>query len=432
MDAKRRRVDLSLKVKGDIIDKVEKGAKYNDIASFYGIGKSTVSDIIKNKNNIKATLTSSVCLPDRKRLVLSNFPQVEASMNMWIQTASGLGGLSDCHLLLQAQDFAVRFGHDRDDIKLGWICRWKARNGLQSKVTHGESGSVEPEIAEAWKKDKLPSILRKYSPDDIYNADETGLFWKLLANKTVAFKNQIVEGGKQPKDRVTLLVTANMAGKKEPLFVIGKSQNPRCFKRNMPPFRYDYNKKAWMTSYIFNEFVQRFDRKMAAQSRHVALIVDNCPAHPKIEGLKNVELIFLPPNTTAKTQPMDAGVIRCFKSNYRRRLATRQLIAFNQEKKFTFDLLDALYIAQAAWSDITNTTIQNCYKHVGFIEPGTVTLPADSSATPEDSSPLAGDNIWERLRSAGLLPEDVEPSQYLSIDDEVASSGVMTAEEIVL
>ncbi|MBA0637064.1 hypothetical protein Godav_024500 [Gossypium davidsonii] len=33
--------------------------------------------------------------------------------------------------------------------------------------------------------------------------------------------------------------------------------------------------------------------------KKVLLIVDNCPAHPKvIEGLRNVELFFLPPNST--------------------------------------------------------------------------------------------------------------------------------------
>ena len=41
------------------------------------------------------------------------------------------------------------------------------------------------------------------------------------------------------------------------------------------------------------------------ENRKVIIIVDNCPAHPIIEGLKAVELEFLPPNTTSKTQPTD-------------------------------------------------------------------------------------------------------------------------------
>ena len=45
-------------------------------------------------------------------------------------------------------------------------------------------------------------------------------------------------------------------------------------------------------------------------SRKIVLIVDNCPCHPRIENLRNTKLMFLPPNTTAFTQPMDAGVTR--------------------------------------------------------------------------------------------------------------------------
>jgi hypothetical protein len=40
------------------------------------------------------------------------------------------------------------------------------------------------------------------------------------------------------------------------------------------------------------------------------MIVDNCPAHPHVKGLKSMKLVFLPPNTTSVTQPMDQGVIR--------------------------------------------------------------------------------------------------------------------------
>ena len=42
------------------------------------------------------------------------------------------------------------------------------------------------------------------------------------------------------------------------------------------------------------------------------MIIDNCPAHPEVDGLKAMELKRLPPNTTSHTQPMDEGVIKSF------------------------------------------------------------------------------------------------------------------------
>eukprot|EP00257_Ricinus_communis_P015187 XP_015573052.1 uncharacterized protein LOC107261047 [Ricinus communis] len=90
----------------------------------------------------------------------------------------------------------------------------------------------------------------------------------------------------------------------------------KCFKNvnigNLNCY-YRANKKAWVTGLHFQEFVRWFDNRMA--DRNVLLIVGNCPAHPNvIEGLKNVELFFLPPNTTSKIQSCDVGSIRTLKT----------------------------------------------------------------------------------------------------------------------
>ena len=65
---------------------------------------------------------------------------------------------------------------------------------------------------------------------------------------------------------------------------------------------------------LFTKWVKELDQKFAAEDRKMALIVDNCPAHPIVDGLKSIELIFLPPNTTSKTQSTNQGVIRSLKA----------------------------------------------------------------------------------------------------------------------
>jgi len=70
-----------------------------------------------------------------------------------------------------------------------------------------------------------------YDDAEIYNCDETGLFFKMLPNKTFKFKGETYSGGEMFKDRLTVLVCANMTGtSKKNLFVVGKSKTPRCFK----------------------------------------------------------------------------------------------------------------------------------------------------------------------------------------------------------
>ncbi len=46
----------------------------------------------------------------------------------------------------------------------------------------GESGDVEGVTIDSWKE-RLPELVEGYSTDDIWNMDETGLFWRALPDK---------------------------------------------------------------------------------------------------------------------------------------------------------------------------------------------------------------------------------------------------------
>ena len=74
------------------------------------------------------------------------------------------------------------------------------------------------------------------------------------------------------------------------------------------------------------------DTKFTKEKKKVVLIIDNCPAHPMIHNLKSIELIFLPPNTTSKLQPMDQGVIRSLKAYYKALALQRLVVAINKAK----------------------------------------------------------------------------------------------------
>ena len=55
------------------------------------------------------------------------------------------------------------------------------------------------------------------------------------------------------------------------------------------------------------------NEKFANEKRKCLLLLDNAPVHPNIFDLSNIELLFLPKNSTSKSQPLDQGVIRLFK-----------------------------------------------------------------------------------------------------------------------
>ena len=106
-----------------------------------------------------------------------------------------------------------------------------------------------------------------------------------------------------------------------------------------------------------------------AQKRKIALIIDNCPAHPDVAALDWVELIFLPPNTTSITQPMDKEVIRSFKAKYRFFAVKKQIDALEKRNQLPkFSILTAMFMLMKAWNSIPDGTFTNCFKKSGIPE----------------------------------------------------------------
>lgn len=234
----------------------------------------------------------------------------------------------------------------------------------------------------------LPILLKENEPQNIYNADETALFWQLLPNKTLAEKGDKCRGEKKSKLRVSVLVASNMDGSdKRKLLVIGRFEKPRCFKGiGRLPVDYKANSKAWMTRSLFEEWVRKFDSQMAREKRKVVLIIDNCPAHLMPENLECTRVVFLPPNSTSKTQPMDAGVIHSMKSHYRRLLLLRKLQAMEANVEYNPSLYTAILLLTEAWESVSSTTIANCFRHCGF----------DLSQNSQDSTQGTSDTIPEK------------------------------------
>ena len=69
----------------------------------------------------------------------------------------------------------------------------KQRHSIVFRRVTGEEGSVSEDMVRDWKSHQLPSLLEEFSPDDIFNADETGLFWKCLPDKTLSRERSVQE-----------------------------------------------------------------------------------------------------------------------------------------------------------------------------------------------------------------------------------------------
>ncbi|GFU71750.1 transposable element Tc1 transposase [Trichonephila clavipes] len=246
--------------------KVEEGERKVDVAKAFEITLSSLSTILKNKEKIFSASSSRV----RKRVSKANFPRLEQCLVSWMRQCRGQNIPMGGSLLKEkAKAFAKELGIEFSASE-GWLTNFKKRNGIVFKKMCGESLSVDINVCSKWQN-SLSDLIKECEPRNIFNSDETGFFFKCLPEKTFTFKKEKCHGGKHSKERLTILLTVNMDGsEKITSLVIGKSAKPRCFKGiNSFPTKYRSNKKAWMTTELFNEWLVSLNSDMKREKNDI-------------------------------------------------------------------------------------------------------------------------------------------------------------------
>ena len=71
-----------------------------------------------------------------------------------------------------------------------------------------------------------------------------------------------------------------------------------------------------MTTDIYQDWLQQWDNELGATQCKIVLLQDNFSGHIIPIGLQNICIINFRLNLTAHVQPMDQGIIWCFKAHY--------------------------------------------------------------------------------------------------------------------
>ena len=68
--------------------------------------------------------------------------------------------------------------------------------------------------------------------------------------------------------------------------------------------------------------LESLNRRLQLKQRKIILFMDDAPCHPASlqDEISNINIVFLPKNTTPKTQPLDSGIIAGWKCSYKKSL----------------------------------------------------------------------------------------------------------------
>lgn len=193
----------------------------------------TISIILRKYSELKQ-------LDSKKLDSFSNkgaeFPELEEELIKFVKTMEDATFGINSHSLRHEAEFLCRLkpellnGKEKPNFSQGWLDNFMKRNNLRCRLMNGEAGSVDmssPVIL--LKVEEIKAKLACYDRRDIYNFDETGLFYRQAPQKTISTRD--VAGGKVDKTRLTIGFMCNADGsrKEEPL-IIGNAEKPVCFK----------------------------------------------------------------------------------------------------------------------------------------------------------------------------------------------------------
>lgn len=415
--AKRCQKELNLEEKIQLIRK-SGGRSQKSLADEFGISRSSVQNVLKKKDALLQAYEDNEPA-QKKRRNACRFQDVNDEVWTWFCRMRA-ANVPISGPLLQERALCIAAAAGVSDFKAssGWLHKFKQRHNINCAVLSGECKSVNPETVSEFKS-RLPDIISEYEPKNIFNADESGLFFKAMPDRTLRVRSSPCKGGKRSKERLTVLLCVNMIGEFEKPMIIGKSEKPRCFKHvdlRKLPVNWQSNKRSWMTSSIFEVWMNKFNEKMKKEKRHILLFLDNATCHPKL-NLSNVKLLFFPPNTTSMLQPLDQGVIKAVKCHYRKFLLRRVISDLEHQpvapKSVT--VLDACFWLAEAVKCISPETVLSCFKHSGITDGGST-----SSFNPAEQnfeSPDLEDLIQHYQRRVGT--SGCNASEYITCDDAV-------------
>ncbi|KAG0438324.1 Tigger transposable element-derived protein 6 [Dictyocoela muelleri] len=341
-----------------------------DISKEFKIPLGTPNSILKNKQEIERVNNTN----ENSKSICNNFKTKAIDMKLFewfISRRRRFITIQDTNLQEMAIKMAKSVNIHNFSASNGWLQLFKRRHNICSRVVSGESGLVDSNVIEDFK-DHYAEKIRSYRPEDIYNCDETGLFYKCTPTRSLCHVKEVQASGKYSKERVTLLFCVSLSGEKCNPLLIGKAKTPRGFKNldfNRLGISYKNNNKAWMITEIFCSWLYDLNEEMIKRNKKILLTLDNAPVHPVDVKYSNIELLYFPPNLTSRIQPLDQGIIRSFKSIYRRKLNSKLNFEIDEDDKELFcdlvkkiKMVDALFLILDSWNEVSRETIINCYK----------------------------------------------------------------------
>ena len=183
-----KRKELTLKQKVEVIEyvKTNPGVGARKVAKVFECGKTQIQSILLRQESIVSEYESngpSDRKSDRKRHRTTDYAEVNDAAYKWYclarQRCIPVSGP-----LLQEEALQIARGIDPNTCfkaSNGWLDSFKKRHNIKQMIISGECADVQEETVAGWHE-RVKVLMDGYQPQDVWNTDETGCFYRTQQN----------------------------------------------------------------------------------------------------------------------------------------------------------------------------------------------------------------------------------------------------------
>ncbi|XP_046145867.1 jerky protein homolog-like [Osmia bicornis bicornis] len=159
------------------------------VAAKYRIHPQTVRRIQKKEIYIREFAAKGKTGQKQQRMKKPVYPELEEQLYTWFCERTALGDrISD--LLLQEKAVELQQSSatsSRCKVSMSWVSNFKRRHNIRLVSVCGEKASADTNAAESFIQYFQRHIEQEgIDIENVYNMDESGLFWKALPIKTLS------------------------------------------------------------------------------------------------------------------------------------------------------------------------------------------------------------------------------------------------------
>ena len=426
---KRRRHDLTLGDKIEVIRLIDNRVHQKDIAKIYNCSQSQISRIVSKRDDIIHGWEKCTDPEQKKRRFKTEFDDYISS-----------GGTVP--LMDQSNSTSIEIDKTSNS-NTAWHHYWKTHSSSLSQQVHDKMSTSQYDDVksiqgkrtgipnkESRMSNQLVDILRSYDLCDVYCADEMALYYDAMPSQVVYDESDDADNdsGEKPalrhvdKKQISVFLACNVTGSdKRDFLLIEDAIRREPVELLITGCQTAKSLHAWMTSDIFTKYLTALDYDMGKQHRYVLLLVDNVPPHmsASVSSLEYVRVLYMRSHST----PFFHGLFYNVRSHYRKQIllkicetAPHYFSSLCGREKCdgsgnpAISLLEAVTMLKNAWESVDTQDIVQCFSKSGLC-----------ASNIHGLFSKLDDKILPDLLYDFMTYEQFE--EYVNIDADVACSG---------